>query len=119
LTDPVYSRAAWRTRTCYETRIVYNIGLELIRDAVSPPAKRKKLARRQNQGRNSRAILLKIVLHKFTNPKIRNQCCNVFEHVFHSVLLHLPYILLETTSIFTLGFFKDLLTYESIFNNDK
>ena len=59
MTDPVYSRAAWRTRTCYEARIVYNIGPELIRDAVSPPAKRKKLARRQNQGRNNTFFLWK------------------------------------------------------------
>ena len=61
------------------------------------------------------AILLKIVLHKFTNPKIRNQCCNMFEHVFHSVLLHLPYILLETTSIFTLGF-SSLILWNLIFH---
>ena len=59
---------------------------------------------KEKRARYIRAILLKIVLHKFTNPKIRNQCCNMFEHVFHSVLLHSPYILLETTSIFTLGF---------------
>ena len=64
---------------------------------------------------SDRAILLKIVLHKFTNPKIRNQCCNMFEHVFHSVLLHLPYILLETTSIFTLGF-SSLILWNLIFH---
>ena len=64
---------------------------------------------------HNRAILLKIVLHKFTNPKSRNQCCNVFENVFHSVLLHLPYILLETTSIFTLGF-SSLILWNLIFH---
>ena len=61
------------------------------------------------------AILLQIVLHKFTNPKFRNQCCNVFDHVVRSVLLHSPYILLETTSIFTLGF-SSLILWNLIFH---
>ena len=61
------------------------------------------------------AILLQIVLHKFTNPKFRNQCYNVFDHVIHSVLLHSPYILLETTSIFTLGF-SSLILWNLIFH---
>ena len=55
---------------------------------------RNKIKKLNNNGLqtddDSWAILLQIVLHKFTNPKFRNQCYNVFDHVIHCVLLHSP-----------------------------
>ena len=63
---------------------------------------------------DSRGDLVISVLGKFTNPKIGNHCCDMIGHVFHSVLLHLPCILFETTLIFTLGF-SSLILYDLIF----